>query len=139
MMNNIGIFILLVFACVVINGQWITEKHVDGIIDRDDDYWVVKTNGKVSRPKFPAYIRFYNTHTRKSEYKIDVSRSAQILYYNGPPQIIFRTAGHYWSEGDSYYITLDEGVLYSNDIENSTEYLSPKFWRFRVVRPLIIA
>ncbi|CAF1139645.1 unnamed protein product [Adineta steineri] len=63
MMNNIGIFILLVFACVVINGQWITEKHVDGIIDRDDDYWVVKTNGKVNRPKYPAYIRFYNTHT----------------------------------------------------------------------------
>jgi len=92
-------------------------------------------NSKVNRPKFPAYIRFYNTHTTKSEYKIDCSKSALILYYNAPPQIIFRTTGHYWSEGDSYYVTLDEGVLFSNDIENSTEYLSPKFWQFTVVRP----
>jgi len=89
----------------------------------------------VNRPAFPAYIRFYNRHTAKSEYAIDCSTSQQILYYNSPPQIIFRTTGHTWSDGDSYYVTLDEGVLFSNNIENSTAYLNPKFWRFHVVRP----
>ncbi|CAF0824946.1 unnamed protein product [Rotaria sordida] len=120
----------------MIHGRWITEKHVDGIIDRDDDYWVVKTNARVNRPKFPAYIRFFNTHTSKCEYQLDCSTSALILYYNSPPQIVFRTTGHIWSEGDSYFVTLDEGVLFSNDIENSTEYSHPKFWKFHVIRPL---
>ena len=82
----------------------------------------------------PSFVFTIPIH-EKVNTKIDCSRSAQILYYNSPPQIIFRTTGHYWSEGDSYYVTLDEGVLYSNNIENSTEYLSPKFWQFKVVRP----
>jgi len=91
----------------------------------------------VNRPSFPAYIRFYNDHTAKSEYQLDCSISHQVLYYNAHPQahIIFRTTDHFWSEGDSYYVTLDEGVLFSNKIENSTEYLNPKFWRFKVIRP----
>ncbi|UJR36218.1 hypothetical protein I4U23_028950 [Adineta vaga] len=136
MVHSIHICFVLALLCMIVKTQWITEKIVEGIVDRDDDYWVVKTNGLVNPPKFPAYIRFYNTHTRESEYEIDVSRSSQILYYNQPPQIIFLTTGHYWSEGDSYYITLDAGVLYSNEIENSTEYLSPKFWQFQCIRPM---
>ena len=43
MMNAVNIFVFLALACIMINGQWITEKHVDGIIDKDDDYWVVKS------------------------------------------------------------------------------------------------
>ncbi len=92
-------------------------------------------NQKVNRPAFTSYIRFYNFHTAKSEYEIDCSRSSQILYYNSPPQIIFRTKGHLWTEGDSYYVTLDEGVLFSNLLENSTAHKNPKFWPFRVIRP----
>ena len=89
----------------------------------------------MNRPSFPAYIRFYNTHTAKSEYEIDVSRSGLILYYNSPPQIIFRTTGHLWTEGDSYYVTLDEGVIFSDPSENSSAYQNPNFWRFNVIRP----
>ncbi len=43
MVNAVTVCFLLALACIVINGQWITEKHVEGIIDRDDDYWVVKS------------------------------------------------------------------------------------------------
>jgi hypothetical protein len=93
----------------------------------------------VNRPSFRAFIRFYNEHTAQSVYDIDCSTSYQVLYYNTHNQhhIIFRTTGYLWSVGDSYYITLDEGVLFSNSIENSTEYLNPKFWRFKVIHPFI--
>jgi hypothetical protein len=98
---------------------------------------VLLVNQPVNKPAFPAYIRFYNKYTAKNEYQIDCSISNQILYYNGgPPQIIFRTTDHLWNIGDSYYVTVDEGVLFSNIIENSTAYLSPKFWTFKVVRPM---
>ncbi|CAF0923560.1 unnamed protein product [Rotaria sp. Silwood1] len=136
MVGAMNMFLFLAFICTGIHGHWIIEKHVHGIIDKDDDYWVVKTNAPVNRPNFRAYIRFFNTHTAASEYELDCSQSPLILYYNSPPQIIFRTTGHVWTEGDSYYITLDEGVLFSNNIENSTEYSHPKFWKFHVVRPL---
>ena len=43
MVNAVTVFFLLALTCIVINAQWITEKHVEGIIDRDDDYWVVKS------------------------------------------------------------------------------------------------
>jgi hypothetical protein len=95
-------------------------------------------NGKVNPPTSAAYIRFYNKHTAKSEYEIDCSTSDKVLYYNDPDKgigdVIFLTKDHIWAEGD-YYITLDEGVLYSNSIEKSMEQLSPKFWEFRAVRP----
>lgn len=89
----------------------------------------------MNRPGFPAYIRFYNKNTAKSEYEIDSSRSAQILYYSPPPQIIFLTRDHVWKEHDSYYVTFDEGVFYSNDTHNSTAIDDPTFWYFSVVRP----
>jgi hypothetical protein len=69
----------------------------------------------------------------KSEYQIDCSISSLVLYYKS--EIIFRTTGHFWIDGDSYYVTLDEGVLYSDNIKNSTRYSSTKFWQFSVVRP----
>lgn len=93
-------------------------------------------NAKVNRPAFPAYIRFYNKHTAQSEYEIDCSTSDQILYYNSdrghPNDVIFLTKDHVWSPGD-YYITLDEGVLFSNKIEKSMEQLHPTFWQFTAV------
>ncbi len=91
----------------------------------------------INRPSFSAKIHFYNRHMAKSEYSLDCSTSAQVLYYNHAPNhhLIFRTLNHFWNEGDSYFITLDEGVLFSNNAENSTEYKNPKFWPFTVVRP----
>lgn len=95
--------------------------------------FLVLANGRVNKPSFPTFIRFYNTHTAKSEHQIDCSKSALILYLD--TEIVFRTTGHLWSEGDSYFVTVDEGVLYSDNNRNSTSYLDPKYWQFNVVRP----
>ena len=149
-MNAIYVLLLLATLYTVTDGQWITEKVVEGVIDRDDDYWVIKSkmndalvgtgiyffslaNGRVNRPMFSTYIRFYNSHTAKNEYQIDCFSSPLILYL--PTEIVFRSTGHFWSEGDSYFVTLDEGVLFSDIAQNSTSYTDPKFWRFSVVRP----
>lgn len=42
-MNGIYVFLLLATLYTVTSGQWITAKIVEGIIDGDDDYWVIKS------------------------------------------------------------------------------------------------
>lgn len=86
----------------------------------------------MNKPNFRAYIKFYNKHDAVVEHLIDCSVSDKVLYYQN--EIIFRT-NREWSTGSHYYITLDEGVLYSNNIENSTARLSPDFWTFEVRLP----
>jgi hypothetical protein len=146
-MNAVTIFLLLTSLCIVVYGQKIVKKIVEGPVDKDDNYWVIKgtlhihfktlfgfflVSGPVNRPVFQSYIHFYSARKDKSEFDIDCSTSELILYYEN--DIIIRTTGHLWTDDESYYITLDEGVLYSDSIQNSTEYLSPKFWQFNVVR-----
>ncbi|CAF4580924.1 unnamed protein product [Rotaria socialis] len=123
----------LILSCATIHAQWIIDKIPHGIIKPTDDYWVIKTNGAVTQPNFPAYIRFYNTRATNAEYEIDCSTSVKVLYYR--QDIIFRTTDHTWINQDSYYITVDEGVLYSNNIANSSAYLDPTFWTFDIKIP----
>jgi hypothetical protein len=91
----------------------------------------ILADGFVNKPNFPAYIRFYNKHSSKIEYGIDCSISSMIIYQ--PMEIIFLTTEHTWFEGDTYYVTIDEGVLYSSNSMNSTAYTDPNFWQFSVV------
>ena len=90
----------------------------------------------VNRPAFRSYIRFFNVHTAYAEVEIDCSTYSLILYYRD--QIIIRTTEHRWSVGDSYYVTVDEGAVFSTPEMNSTAYHDPKFWTFRVVAPLYV-
>lgn len=132
-MAILNLFFYLITSLIIIEASIIKEKHNVGLIEPHDGYWVVKIHRLSNRPIFPAYIRFFNARVAEVEHEIECSRSSQVHYHKN--EVIFLTKGHLWSPGDSYYITLDEGALYSDDISNSTEHSHPEFWQFKAVIP----
>lgn len=94
--------------------------------------FMFSANQYVNRPSFSANITF-RAPNGTSEYTIDCSTSSQILYYNN--DIVFLTNRN-WTVGATYYITLDEGALFSNGVDISCARQSNHFWRIRVVQPL---
>ncbi|CAF1608222.1 unnamed protein product, partial [Didymodactylos carnosus] len=88
-------------------------------------------DGQVNRPQFRSYIKFMKSSTSYTIYEIDVSQSEYVTYKQDT--LNFYTNDTTWSEGQQYYITFDEGVLYSNQIQNSTVQYDQNFWKFRVI------
>ncbi|CAF1507426.1 unnamed protein product, partial [Didymodactylos carnosus] len=86
--------------------------------------------GQVNRPKFHSFIKFIRSWTNNTIYTIDVSQSQNVTYQDNT--LIFYTNDVPWTKGEQYYILFDEGVLYSNERQNSTVQLDENFWKFQV-------
>ena len=39
----LALLLALVLLCAVVESQWVIGKVNQGLIDRDDDYWVIKS------------------------------------------------------------------------------------------------
>ncbi len=77
-------------------------------------------NKEVNQPKFPAYIRIYKAMTSEVVYKIDVSANNSNITYVNKTLIFHIPDSNEWNIDKQYDIILDEGVLYSDNVLNST-------------------
>jgi hypothetical protein len=39
----LALLLALALMCAVVESQWVTGKVNEGLIERDDDYWVIKS------------------------------------------------------------------------------------------------
>ncbi|CAF1377793.1 unnamed protein product [Adineta ricciae] len=114
-----------------VDSQVVIRKTPYDLMDRNNSYWVMKVNQMVARPSFPANISF-RTFNGPVVYNIDCSTSSNVLYIND--EIIFLTS-YNWTIGVTYYVMLDEGVLFATRCQNSSTHQTYDFWPVRVVVP----
>lgn len=114
-------------------GFKVTERSIDQSMNHLGALFSV--DQPVNRPNFAAKIHIKSAQSNESLFEIDAHIiDGRINYANQTLQ--FRT-NHTsrWEATTEYYITLDEGVLFSNASINSTEKLEPNFWHLKVTSP----
>ena len=87
----------------------------------------------IQRPSTSAFIRFYTLG--EEVYQIDVSLSTEVTFTESSLTIV---PNYNFTEGSTYYISFDRGVVQSNDSINgchlaNEQILSKTFWTFEVV------
>lgn len=144
-MNFIVITIFCIFIISIYAKLNIIYKNPDAIMSTDTHEFQIESkikidlysyyhlvclvNEKVNQPAFPAYIHIYNAMTKARVYKMDVSINNSNITYVNKTLIFHIPASDEWDINTNYYITLDEGVLYSDNVSNSTAQTSSTFWR----------
>ena len=84
---------------------------------------------KIQRPSTPAFIRFYESG--EVVYQIDTSSSLEVNF-DGPNLTI--VPNYIFSEGNTYYVTFDEGVIESVRCHlGNIPILCETFWTFEVI------
>ena len=74
-----------------------------------------------------------NATSNSSIYKLDASVNASNVTYANHTISFSLPNTTKWSINDGLYITLDDGVLFSNSSTNSSAQTSPQFWSIKVV------
>jgi hypothetical protein len=88
---------------------------------------------EVKRPEFSSNIYIHETPNDTEVEKIDVSKSHNNTKY-GDKTLTFTTSNSSkWEIDHEYYITFDEGVLFSDTTSKSSARKDSKFWRIKVV------
>ena len=82
----------------------------------------------MNRPVFLSLIEIHkNTTTNKTVHGIDARVSKDVEYLN--KTLTFRTPENLkWENNTEYYITFSEGVLYSDNLSNSSAQTDTEFW-----------
>lgn len=121
--------------CISLAAGYNEPVHIDesmnprNQVSPNQTEWSILSDKNITRPRFPAYIRFINNVTGFEAYKIDVSSSEHINITGN--NLTFHT-DQFLEVNNSYYITFDYGVLTSNEAcgVNGREINSREFWSF---------
>ncbi|CAF1393649.1 unnamed protein product [Rotaria magnacalcarata] len=80
----------------------------------------IEAHRKVNKPKFPSHVRIHDGTTKQLVYDADVSaNNSNITYFNQTVTVSILDSFE-WHTNTEYNITMDEGVLYSDSLSNST-------------------
>ena len=67
----------------------------------------------------------------KEVFSIDVSAANDSVQYTDETLEFSVLTNSMWIEGEEYYITFDEGVLFSDNTVKSNARTDPQFWKFK--------
>ena len=97
-------------------------------------FCICLVNQNVNQPQFASFIGIYNATSNTSIYKINVQvNTAENVTYSNNTLIFDEPETIKFTVNDEFYITFDEGVLFSNSTSNSTAQTAPDFWYLRVI------
>ena len=87
----------------------------------------------VNRPAFSSHIAIQNNISKSLVERIEVNAEIGRVTYGDRTLNFSLLANYTWNRTNEYYITFDEGVLFSNGTSNSSARMDPTFWVFTVV------
>jgi hypothetical protein len=88
---------------------------------------------EVKRPDFSSNIYINDTLKDTEIERIDVSKTHDNPKYDNKTLTFTTSNSSKWEIDHEYYITFDEGVLFSDTTSKSSARKDSKFWRIKVV------
>ncbi|CAF0986041.1 unnamed protein product [Rotaria sp. Silwood1] len=128
------VIVIFYFFIVSIRGDFTIVRRIPNTtISSTTNQFTIEINQAVNRPQFQSFIHFYNATTNMSIDQIDVYLNTSNVNYSTNTLIFYLPDSIKLNISGEFYITFDQGVLFSNATLNSTAQNDSSFWHLVVV------
>ncbi|CAF1106762.1 unnamed protein product [Rotaria sordida] len=129
-------FVIVVFCFLIISihGNFtIISKIPQTYIYSTANQFIIEIDQNVTQPPFEAFIHFYDARSNTSIDKIDVHLNTTNVTYSDKTFTFYLPDSIKLNTSVKFYITFDQGVLFSNSTLNSTARNDSDFWYLQVI------